>query len=67
MKRIYSMGKNKFITLDSYHASHETLRSRILQALFVAVIASITGSAMVGVDLIQLPNQEQSNVRSAGY
>jgi hypothetical protein len=56
MKRIYSMGKNKYITLDSYHESHETLRSKLLQALFVIIIASITGSAMVGVDLIQLPS-----------
>jgi hypothetical protein len=55
MKRIYSMGKNKYITLDSYHESHETLRSKLLQAIFVIIIASITGSAMVGVDLIQLP------------
>jgi hypothetical protein len=56
MKRIYSMGKNKYITLDSYHESHETLRSKLLQALFVIIIASVTGSAMVGVDLIQLPS-----------
>jgi hypothetical protein len=56
MKRIYSMGKNKYITLDSYHESHETLRSKLLQAIFVIIIASITGSAMVGVDLIQLPS-----------
>jgi hypothetical protein len=56
MKRIYSMGKNKYITLDSYHASNETLGSRILQGLFVIIIAGITGSAMVGVDLIQIPS-----------
>lgn len=56
MKRIYSMGKNKYITLDSYHASNETLCSRIFQGLFVIIIAAITGSAMVGVDLIQLPS-----------
>ena len=56
MKQIYSMGKNKFITLDSYHASNETLGSRILQAVFVIIIATITGSAMVGVDLIQFPS-----------
>jgi hypothetical protein len=56
MKRIYSMGKNKYITLDSYDESHETLCSKLLQAFFVIIIASITGSAMVGVDLIQLPS-----------
>ena len=67
MKRIYQMGKNRYITLDSYHASHETLRSKVLQAIFVILIAAITGSAMVGVDIIQFPSQEQSNVRSAGY
>ena len=56
MKRIYSMGKNKYVTLDSYNTSHESLRSKLLQAIFIAIIASITGSAMVGVDLIQIPS-----------
>jgi hypothetical protein len=56
MKRLYSMGKNKYVTLDSYHASRENLCSKLLQAIFVIIIASITGSAMVGVDLIQLPS-----------
>jgi len=56
MQRIYSMGKNKFITLDSYHASRENLASKVLQVVFVIIIASVTGSAMVGVDLIQLPS-----------
>jgi hypothetical protein len=67
MKRLYSMGKNRYITLDTYRTHHEALCSKVLQAIFIAIIATITGSAMVGVDLIQLPNQEQSNVRSAGY
>jgi hypothetical protein len=67
MKQIYSMGKGKYVTLDSYHTSHETRGSKILMALFVVIIASITGAAMVGVDIIQLPSQEQSNVRSTGY
>ena len=61
MKQIYSMGKNKFITLDSYHASNETLCSKVLQAVFVIIIASITASAMVGADIIQLP-YNSSNV-----
>jgi len=67
MKQIYSMGKNKYITLDSYHASHETLRSKLLQAVFVLIIASITGSAIVGVNIIQFPSQEQSNVHRTSY
>jgi hypothetical protein len=67
MKRIYSMGRNKFITLDTYNTNRESLRSKVLQAIFIAIIASITGSAMVGVDLIQLPSQEQSNVHRTGY
>ncbi len=56
MKQIYSMGKGKYVTLDSYHASHETLGSKIIMTIFVVIIAGITGSAMVGVDLIQLPS-----------
>jgi hypothetical protein len=67
MKQIYSMGKNKYITLDSYHASHETLRSKLLQAVFVLILASITGSAIVGVNIIQFPSQEQSNVHRTSY
>lgn len=67
MKRIYRLGNNRYVHLDSYHASHETRGSRILQALFVVILAGITGSAMVGVDILQLPSQEQSNVRSTGY
>ena len=50
------MGKNRYVHMDSYHASHETLGSKVLQVLFVLIIAGITGSAMVGVDLIQLPS-----------
>ena len=56
MKRIYSMGRNRYVHMDSYSASNETLGSRILQGLFVLIIASITASAMVGVNLIQLPS-----------
>ena len=59
MKQIYSMGKGKYVTLDSYHASPETLGSKILMTLFVVIIASITGAAMVGVDMLQLPTQHQ--------
>lgn len=50
------MGRNRYVHMDSYSASNETLGSRILQGLFVIFIASITASAMVGVDLIQLPS-----------
>ena len=50
------MGRNKFITLDTYNTNRESLRSKLLQAIFIAIIASITGSAMVGVDLIQIPS-----------
>jgi hypothetical protein len=59
MKLLYSMGKNWYITLDNNRTSHESLRSKLLQAIFIAIIASITGSAMVGVDIIQLPTQHQ--------
>jgi hypothetical protein len=67
MKQIYSMGKGKYVTLDSYHASRENFGSKLLQTIFIAIIVSITGAAMVGVDIIQLPSQEKSNVRSTGY
>lgn len=50
------MGTRKYVTLDTYNTNRESLRSKVLQAIFIAIIASITGSAMVGVDLIQLPS-----------
>jgi len=59
MKRIYSMGKNRYVTMDTYHTSHQSRRSKVLQAFFIAIIAAITGSAMVGVDILQLPTQHQ--------
>jgi len=45
--------------MDTYHTSHQSRRSKVLQAIFIAIIAAITGSAMVGVDILQLPTQHQ--------
>jgi hypothetical protein len=57
MKTIYSMGKGKYITLDSYGESHETRRWSITIAIFSVIIATITATALVGVDLTQLNPQ----------
>ena len=64
MKTIYSMGKGKYIHLDSYGESHETRRGSIAIALFSVIITVITATALVGVDVTQInpqPIQEQTN------
>lgn len=58
------MGKGKYITLDSYGESHETRRWSIAIAVFSVIIATITATALVGVDMTQLnpqPIQGQTN------
>jgi len=64
MKQIYSMGKGKYITLDSYGESHETRPWSLAIALFSVIITVITATALVGVDVTQInpqPIQEQTN------
>jgi len=64
MKRICSLGKGRYIHLDSYGESHETRRGSIAVALFTVIITVITATALVGVDVTQLnpqPIQEQTN------
>jgi len=58
MKRIYSMGRGKYITMDSYGETRGTRRWSIAIALFSIIIATITASALVGVDITDpSPNQ----------
>ena len=59
MKRIYSMGKGKYITLDSYGESHETRRSDVVVFLLASIIATITIAAALGVDVTQFNTQSQ--------
>ena len=64
MKQIYSMGKGKYVTLDSYGESHENRRWSLAIALFSVIITVITATALVGVDMTQInpqPIQEQTN------
>jgi hypothetical protein len=64
MKTIYSMGRGKYITMDSYGETHENRRWSIAIALFSIIIATITASSLLGVDMTQLnpqPIQEKAN------
>jgi len=57
------MGKG-YITLDSYGETHENRRWSIAIALFSIIIATITASSLLGVDMTQLnpqPTQEKAN------
>jgi hypothetical protein len=64
MKTIYSMGRGKYITLDSYGESHGTRRWSVCIALFSITIATISATALFGVDITQVnpqPTKEQIN------
>ena len=45
------MGRGKYIILDSYGESHETRRGSIAVAIFSIIIAVISASALLGVDI----------------
>jgi hypothetical protein len=51
------MGKGKYIHLDSYGESYETRRWSIAIATFSVIIATITATALVGVDITQVNPQ----------
>jgi len=64
MKTIYSMGKGKYITLDSYGETHETRHWSIAIALLSLLLATISGMALVGVDPTNInpqTNPQQNN------
>lgn len=61
MKTIYSMGKGKYITLDSYGESHETRHWSIAIALLSLLLAAISGMALVGVDPTNINPQPNSD------
>jgi hypothetical protein len=64
MKTIYSMGKGKYITLDSYGESSKTRHWSIAIALLSLLLAAISGMALVGVDPTNInpqTNPQQNN------
>jgi len=55
MKRIYSMGKGKYVHMDSYYETHETHPvTGFLMTLLVIGMASMTVGAIVGIDITNL-------------
>jgi len=60
MKTIYSMGKGKYVHMDSYPETHETRGGNIFVVLLALLLAAITGAAAVGVDITNInPGTEQ--------
>ena len=59
MKTIYSMGKGKYVILDSYGETHENRLGSIAIALLALLLATISGAALVGVDLTKSNPQAQ--------
>ncbi len=57
MKTIYSMGKGKYVILDSYGETHENRLGSIAIALLALLLATISGMALVGVDLTNINPQ----------
>jgi hypothetical protein len=57
MKTIYSMGKGKYVILDSYGETHENRFGSIAIALLALLLATISGMALLGVDLTNINPQ----------
>jgi hypothetical protein len=57
MKTIYSMGKGKYITLDSYGEAYQNRLWSIGIALFALFIASFSVPALIGIDITNLNQQ----------
>ena len=53
------MGKGKYVILDSYDETHETRLGSIAIALLALLLATISGAALVGVDLTKINPQAQ--------
>jgi hypothetical protein len=51
MKRIISLGKGKFVHLDSYGEVSETRRGSIIVAAFAMLISALTVGAALGIDI----------------
>jgi hypothetical protein len=65
MRTIYSMGKGKYITLDSYGETHENRLGNVLVATFAIIIAVFTVPALLGVDITNInPQPNNEAVRS---
>jgi len=62
MKTIYSMGKGKYIHLDSYGETHENRLGSIAIALLSLLLATISGAALVGVDITRINPQSQTTI-----
>ena len=63
MKRIYSMGKGKYVTLDSYNENHATRAQSIGIALLSLLLAAVTGAALVGVDITKVNRSVQPSTQ----
>jgi hypothetical protein len=51
------MGKGKYVILDSYGETHENRLGSIAIALLALLLATISGMALVGVDLTNINPQ----------
>lgn len=61
MKQIIRLGNNRYIHLDSY-GEYQSPVSKLVMTTLVLAIATITATAMVGIDITNInpPTQNQS-------
>lgn len=67
MKTIYSMGKGKYITLDSYGETRENRLCAIGIALFALVITSFTVPALIGIDITNINQQNNDTTHRINF
>lgn len=53
MKRIISLGRNRYLQLDSYGERSGSPVTNFLMSLFVISITVMTAGAIVGIDITQ--------------
>ena len=67
MKTIYSMGKGKYVTLDSYVSQDKNRGGNIFVVLLSLLLAAITGMALVGVDPTNINPQPTHQINETAH
>ena len=65
MKQIISLGKGKFVHLDSYGESNETRRGDIMVAALAIIITTVTVGAALGIDITSPNSTPHANPHRA--
>ena len=66
MRTIYSMGKGKYVTLDSYGETHENRLANVLIATFAIILSAIAVPAALGIDITNLNPKNNDTTHRTG-